>query len=260
MPFILTDGKSVEGGAAHRRPPFFKTKKLGLLGATANLKHAPWFDPSWTLAAHPCCRPQCLREPDWYFDLHRPEMFRVKKKGWIKDYHGWLKTLQTPIFMQKNWSDVPMSVKYPLKRIQAEFRSYFTNQCAYMIALAMTEGVTHIGLFGCQYSHATEHGVQRDSLTYWLGRFEQAGGTIVLPPEDNTLLCSPPLLYGYESHDEMGQLVPQYRASVTVSKKAKNGDVDPRPLTTLDRAKVPALGNGEAPNWKVFDELFAVPV
>lgn len=228
MPFVLNAGPS--GGAAFRRPPYFKTKKLGLLGATTNLAYAPFHDPSWTLAAHPCCRPQCKREPDWYFDLHRPELFRVKKKGWIRDYHGWLKNLQTPIFMQKHWTDIPMSVEYPLTRIQAEFRSYFTNQCAYMIALAMTEGVTHIGLFGCQYSHETEHGVQRDSLTYWLGRFEQAGGTLVIPPKHNSLLCSPSLLYGYASHDEHGKLVPEYTAPVTITKAKGDGTKERRAL------------------------------
>jgi hypothetical protein len=235
MGLMLAAGNT--GGGAHRRPPYFKTKKLGLLGMTTNLQFAPWFDPTWTLAAHPCCRPQCKREPDWYFDLHRPELFRVQSKGWVKDYHGWLKRLQTPIFMQKNWHDVPMSVEYPLTRIQAEYRSYFTNQCAYMIALAMTEGVTHIGLFGCQYSGDTEHGVQRDSLTYWLGRFEQYGGTVVIPPKDNSLLCDPPLLYGYESHDEHGKLVPQYRAHPTVRAKAKDGTEERRELAMVDMEK-----------------------
>lgn len=254
MPFVLASGQV--GGAAHRRPPYFRTKKLALLGATSNLRYAPWHDPSWTLAAHPCCRPQCAREPDWYFDLHRPELFRTAKKGWTKDYYGWLKRLQTPIFMQKNWPDVPMSVQYPLARIQAEFRSYFTNQCAFMIALAMTEGVTHIGLFGCQYSHVTEHGVQRDSLTYWLGRFEQAGGTVVLPPVENSLLCSPSLLYGYESHEANGQLVPAYRATPMVTRRTTRGQDERRVLVPLVPADVPPLGNGEAPNWARYEALF----
>ena len=243
------------GGTAHRRPPYFKTKKLALLGNTQSLEFAPWFDPSWTLAAHPCCRPRCKREPDWYFDLHRPELFRQETRGWNGTYYTWLKTLQTPVFMQENYPDVPMSVKYPLQRIQAEYRSYFTNQCAYMIALAMTEGVTHIGLFGCQYAHETEHGVQRDSLTYWLGRFEQYGGIVVLPPKYNTLLSCPPLLYGYESHDAQGKLVPAYRATPTVTVKKADGTQEHRVLQPIDmdkaegRVPLMKLPNGEAPAW-----------
>jgi hypothetical protein len=207
-----------QGGAARRRPPYFGgKKKLGLLGSTSSLVDAPFFDQTWTLAAHPCCRPECEREPDWYFDMHRPECFRVEKKQWNPKYYSWLKALQTPIFMQENWPDIPMAVRYPKEEVFAEYRQYFSNHCAYMIALAMKEGVTHIGLFGCQYSGA-ERAVQRDSLTYWLGRFEQAGGTLVIPERHNTLLSMP--LYGYDSHDEKGKLLKCYRPEITVQKKA----------------------------------------
>ena len=252
----LTISGSRVGGSAYGRPPYFKTKKLGLLGNTSSLELAPWFDPTWTLAAHPCCRPRCKREPDWYFDLHRKELFQQERRTWNQRYYTWLKHLQTPVFMQKHWPEIPMSVEYPLLRIQAEFRSYFTNQCAFMIALAMTEGVTHIGLFGCQYSAETEHGVQRDSLTYWLGRFEQYGGTVVIPARHNTLLCQPPLLYGYESHDEHGKLVPQYRTVPTVTVKKADGTAEKRELAPVNmesaegRLPLMVLPNGEAPAWE----------
>jgi hypothetical protein len=236
-----------DGGTAWRRPPFFRTKKLGLLGSTDNIGFAPWDDPSWTLAAHPCCRPLCQREPDWYFDLHRPECFRVEAKGWNKQYHTWLKNLQTPIFMQKAWPEIPMSVRYPKERIFSEFRPYFSNHCAYMIALAMTEGVTHIGLYGCQYAGA-ERGVQRDSLTYWLGRFEQAGGTVVIPAFHNTLLTQP--LYGYESHDEFGRLLPAYQLEKPATKTEIGPCVEIDPNTAEGRIPLMPPPNGEPIAWE----------
>jgi hypothetical protein len=247
-----------EGGAARRRPPYFRTKKLAILGSTLSLEAAPWYDPSWTLAAHPCCRPKCKREPDWYFDLHRPECFTQQRKSWNSTYYTWLKRLQTPIFMQKNWPEIPMSVEYPFDRIAAEFRPYFTNHCSYMIALAMTEGVTHLGLFGCQYSHETEHGVQRDSLTYWLGRFEQWGGTVVLPPKYNTLLRSPALLYGYESHDAEGKLVKEYRATPTVTTKNEKGEKVRRVLYQPSEVAPRPLPDGEPPAWDRAKQHFGI--
>lgn len=247
-------GTATVGGVAHRRAPYFQTKKLALLGSTENLDDAPWFDRSWTLAAHPCCRPKCKREPDWYFDMHRPELFQ-QAKAWNPKYYTWLQKVQTPVFMQKVYPEIPMSVEYPLRRIQAEFRSYFTNHCAYMIALALTEGVTHIGLFGCQYAHETEHGVQRDSLTYWLGFAEARGVKIVIPPRYNSLLCSPPLLYGYESHDEKGKLVPQYRSKPIVAVKDEKGETERRQLVPVNDAgecAVPLMAppNGEPIAWE----------
>ena len=238
------------GGTAFRRPPFFRTKKLALLGNTESLVYAPWHDPSWTLAAHPCCRPKCLREPDWYFDMHRPECFRTEAKGWNPQYHTWLKHLQTPIFMQENWPDIPMSVRYPKERIFSEFRTYFTNHCAYMIALAMTEGVTHIGLFGCQYAGA-ERGTQRDSLTYWLGRFEGAGGTVVIPAKGNTLLVKE--LYGYESHDEQGQLIASYRLRPELPAQKKSG-----PTHLFDPSAVPLMPLPAGYTLRNFDDALGV--
>lgn len=242
-----------QGGAARRRPPFFKTKKLGLLGATESLQFAPWYDQSWTLAAHPCCRPRCKREPDWYFDLHRPECFKTEHKSWNKQYYSWLKALQTPIFMQEDYPEIPMAVRFPKERIFGEFRPYFSNHCAYMIALAMTEGVTHIGLFGCQYA-GVERGVQRDSLTYWLGRFEQSGGHLVIPPRFNTLLSQP--LYGYESHDEKGKLIECYRPILSIKKEDKKGQAREHELKVIDmdshrgRPPLAVPPNGEPIAWE----------
>lgn len=212
---LIGNALSPVGGRPHRTPPYFGTKKVAILGCTSNIEFAPWYDPTWTLVAHCSARQFCKREPDWYFDMHRPECFKVVRKSWNPQYFEWLRTLQTPIFMQEDakdpWTKIPMAVRYPIERVTAEYRPYFTNHTAYMIALAMTEGVTHIGLFGCQYANDSEYAVQRDSLTYWMGRFEQAGGTLVIPPKWNTLLSYPRGLYGYASHDEQGKLTDEYR-------------------------------------------------
>ena len=134
----------------------------------------------------------------------------------------------------------------------AEFRAYFTNHVAWMIALAMTEGVTHIGLFGCEYSHHFERGQQRGSAEFWLGMFEGRGGHVILPP-GCTLLNDPAELYGYESHDKDGKIIPSYRPKKPKPITAKAGtnpivvltdDLKPSerpPLATLPGGELPAL-------------------
>jgi hypothetical protein len=260
--WLPTQTPGPRGGTVYHRPPFFRTKKLGLLGRTENIKYAPWDDPSWTLASHTSARELSKREPDWYFDLHRPACFRTESKTWNPQYHTWLTRLQTPIFMQEAWPEIPMAVKYPIERVLQEYRAYFTNHCAYMIALAMMEGVTTIGLFGCQYGAFTEYSTQRGSLEYWLGRFEQAGGTVVLPVKDNTLLNFPPELYGYESHDAKGRLTGGYLKGLEHKKiiaEAGKGQtleltvVDPNDHGTSRLATPPA---GEAINTDRRAKLF----
>lgn len=203
-------GNGLQQGGPRRRPPFFRTKKIAIIGCTYSHIHAPYFDPSWTIIAHPATRKLMPVEPEWWFDMHPPGNFN-KGKNWHMTYPSWLKSLQTPIFMQRDWPEIPMAVAYPKTRVLAEFRPYFTNHVAWMIALAMTEDATHIGLYGCEYKHEQERGQQRGSCEYWLGMFEGRGGHVVLPP-GCSLLADPKELYGYESHDpETGALREMYK-------------------------------------------------
>jgi hypothetical protein len=240
MAFLLEGSSHALGGVRHRRAPYFRTKQLALIGCTQSARQAPWHDPRWTVISHCSARRECEREPDWYFDMHRPECFKTELKAWNPKYYTWLKRLQTPVFMQENYPDIPMSVRYPKERILAEFRPYFTNHVAYMIALGMTEGVTHVGLFGCEYQADSEYGRQRGSVEYWLGRFEQYGGTVVLPARPRGLLAFPKGLYGYESHDEKGRLTPEYRKPTTVPVTTADGGETLQALTVLDPGVVPA--------------------
>lgn len=153
---------------------------------------------------------------DRYFDLHpRACWSRGGKK--TAAYPKWLANNTIPIFMQDHYTEIPASVKYPKGQILTEYadaRGYFTNHAAWMIALALSEGVSAIGLFGINYGTESEYVRQRGSCEYWLGRAAGAGVRIVLP-EQCTLLREPKLLYGYQSHDETtGALLEAYQAKV----------------------------------------------
>ena len=51
-----------------------------------------------------------------------------------------------------------------------------------MIALALTEGVTHLALYGCHYSNDSEYAIQRGCAEYWCGVAEGRGVTVCIPP------------------------------------------------------------------------------
>lgn len=149
------------------------------------------------------------------FDLHVPACRLAQGRG-KASYVKWLARNTTPVYMQKHYPEIPASIAYPKGRILAEFsyahrRQYFANQVAWMIALAITEGATHIGLFGVNYSAQSEYERQRGSAEYWLGQLDGRGINVILP-EQCTLLAEPRLLYGYESHDaETGLLKDEYK-------------------------------------------------
>jgi hypothetical protein len=180
------------------------TRKVGIFGAhQPSLIDAPWDDDSWEFWGHASARLWYSRSMDRYYDLHPKSCWtRGGKKG--ATYPQWLAIQTTPIYMQKRYPDVPASMEFPVRRILQEFgnpRPYFTNHVAWMIAHALTEGVTTIGLWGINYALQSEYVAQRASAEYWIGRAVERGVKVILP-EQCSLLRDPKLLYGYESHDE----------------------------------------------------------
>lgn len=173
-----------------------RLRKIALIGSAHTVNLAPWYDPTWEIWAHATCHPYCKRV-DRYFDLHPWEWISTKP---VPGYLNWLKTQQTPIYMQRQFKDVPRSVRYPRERMLAgEYPRYFTNHVAWMVALALSEGVTHLGFFGIHYALEEEHKKQRAGCEFWMGIAVGRGVQIVNPP-GSPLLREPGWLYGYESH------------------------------------------------------------
>ncbi len=220
-------------------------RKIALCGShSSSLPNAPWTDPSWEFWGHAASKSWYRRPMDRYFDLH-PKACWTRKPDHLK----WLSRLLVPIYMQERYGDVPASIRYPKEQILTEFgdaRPYFTNQVAWMIALAMTEGATVIGLWGVNYGIESEYMIQRGSAEYWLGRAAERGIRIVLPPEC-TLLAQPSLLYGYESHDEStGRLKDEYKQRpwlvvepVTVSEGLAKPPPDVQRMIDEENAEMP---------------------
>ena len=172
-----------------------RLRKIALIGSAATVDLAPWYDPSWEIWAHATVYPYCKRV-DRYFDLHPWDWIRTKP---VPGYLEWLQRCPTPIYMQRVFRDVPAAVRYPQERVLAEFPRYFTSHAAWMIALALTEGVTHLGFYGIHYALDEEHKKQRTGCEFWIGYAAGRGVQIVNPP-GSPLMREPAWLYGYESH------------------------------------------------------------
>jgi hypothetical protein len=170
-------------------------RKIAIIGTAPTHRYAPWDDPSWEIWAHASAWNLCRRADRW-FDLH-PEARWRERKTYHPDYAGWLATQAAPIYMQQKWKEIPACVRYPKERVLAEFPRYHSGQVSWMIALALLEGVTHLGFFGVHYSMESEYAAQRAGCEFWMGLAFGRGVQLVIP--DNVpLLKEPPALYGYE--------------------------------------------------------------
>lgn len=180
-----------------------RQRKVALIGSVKEtLRYAPFADPSWEVWAHNSLPPRSIEwgRVDRVFDLHPPHVFQAKQKCGRRDYYGWLKSLTVPVYMQDRYPEIPASVRYPIERIRAEWPLVaFGSQTAYMIALALSEGVTHLGLYGIHYTAEPEREEQRMNAELWVGIAYGCGVHVVIP-EGCPIARTPKDLYGYESH------------------------------------------------------------
>jgi hypothetical protein len=227
---------------SYEPPGLGRLRKIALIGTAGTIAFAPFHDPSWEIWAHNSAIPWCPRV-DRIFDLHVKSVWTAKKH-WHRDYQKLLRELPVPIYMQAHYKDVPQSIRYPKERVLSEFRRYFTSQAAWMIALALTEGVTHLGFFGIHYASADERDWQRAGCEYWMGVAEGRGVQIVLPP-GCPLLAEPGKLYGYESHDAKGKLIMRPRIEPFAPDKLTLIDM----ASTAKRIPLRPLPNGQEPAW-----------
>lgn len=178
-------------------------RKVAILGSNlSSLQFAPYDDPSWEIWAHASIVNRIPKGTATLFiDLHPPHCFKEVRKNGFKDYYGWLQKQTTPIFMQDAYAEIPAAVRFPRERIKNEWPGVpIGSQTAWMIALALIQGVTHIGLYGTHYAHDSEYRMQRANTERWVG-IAEGRGVILICPKENPLCHEPAEDYAYESHD-----------------------------------------------------------
>jgi hypothetical protein len=192
-------------------------KTVALVGASqTSCSWAPFDDPDveiWTMnEMH--CRPWLKRWDRW-FQLHERWDFT---KDHVAEHWPWLQEEHDfPIYMQKQYDDVPASVEYPLYEVRKKMftniyrgeqliERFFTSSMDYMLGLVLYEKqFERIEIYGIELSVEGEWSYQREGLAFWLGRALGLGLELWFP-ENSTLLDAP--LYGYEvTRDAHGQMV-----------------------------------------------------
>lgn len=218
-------------------------RKVALIGGEpSTVRHAPWADPSWEIWAHTSVNPFCKRVDRW-FELHPPHVFEAKAKHGRQDWYGWLKGLTEPVYMQERYPEIPASVRYPVERVLTEFPRYCSSTVAWMIALAITEGVHTIGVWGIHFQSGSEYAEQRAGAEFWLGVALGRGIQIKIP-ERCPILKEPALLYGYETHtpELYAQRLQRFKHDIYTKRTAGFDAATLTPLTKAAAATILATG------------------
>ena len=146
-------------------------RKVVIYGAGYGKTEAPLNDPDWEVWALNLIPPLDfagrLRCDRWW-DIHQ----RVAQTS---DDLRWIAACPVPIYVPDDLVDAGRNcVRFPLEKVYA---GPFACTFAYQIALALTEGFTHIGLYGVELAYGTrrERTVEWASVNWWMGYAEAKG-------------------------------------------------------------------------------------
>lgn len=177
--------------------------KIAILGSAESTRDlAPFDDPSWQIWGlawrfydHP--------RMDKAFEVHNPDVW----PGYVKPeiYGAWLNDPRTEdgkpidVYMLPHVAPSFPGVKaYPTEEAEKLMgRRYFTSSFSYMLALAIMEGATEIGLWGIDLVSDEEYIEQRPAAEYLLGIAHAKGIKITIP--ENSALLKASHIYGQET-------------------------------------------------------------
>ena len=180
-----------------------KRRKIAIVGkAPSSLGEAPCSDDDWeiwTLSSLVPCNE--VSRFDRHFEIHPLQPFADRED---QSYWEWLTSVRDkPIYVQELHKDIPAGVLYPRADIVNFFGKYFTNTVSWMIALAILEKPTDIGIWGvdmaqnCKGETNGEYAAQRPSCEFFMGWACGAGITMHVPKKSD--LCKTRILYGFDT-------------------------------------------------------------
>ena len=172
-------------------------KKVAIVGfAQSSMALAPFNDPTWSIWAMNQLYRKIPRADRW-FEIHTNWDEHVVEGT---DHQKWLADAPIPIYMVDRIPGIPNSVRFPLERVMRGNVDYFTSSVAFMLALAIEEGFTEIGLWGIDLIVGDEYFYQKSCAEFWIGVAHGKGVTITLPR--TTALCKQSHRYGYQVEPE----------------------------------------------------------
>jgi hypothetical protein len=205
----LIEVKSALPEGAMNVPHFCEKDMLAVIGtADPTRQAAPYEDKNfevWGVAV-----------ASTFPDVKRLDVqFEMHTKGyWTRDANIVKRLAETkvPIYMHEQFPEIPTSMRFPIE-VVIQYRKYFTNSIAYMLALAyhsfmVTNKPKHVAMFGVHMAANEEYSEQRPCCEYWIGRMEGAGMDV--EPSHGGALLQAIGLYGYENYNPVCLDMRQY--------------------------------------------------
>lgn len=122
----------------------------------------------------------------------------------INQYLKDLNALDIPVYVRRKFKRIKKAEPFPFKSIISKYGKYFGCSFAWMLALAIEQGVDEIGYFGVKLQ-GNEYYYQRPSVEYFTGIAVGLGITIYVHPSSEILQGN--YIYGYEENPDLVYLL-----------------------------------------------------
>jgi hypothetical protein len=180
-----------------------KIRKVALVGtAPSSVADAPYDDNSWEIWSLGSNAGKVRRFTRW-FELHTVDVLD-SARCIDKNRQDFLNKIGKDLFIGHESEVFPNASLYPKDEIVKTFGNYFTSSIAWMIALALYEGVDEIGLWGIDMVGDCEYSYQRACCEYYLGIARGKGITVTISPHSPLLRAE--RLYAFEHTGLAGEI------------------------------------------------------
>jgi len=200
-------------------------KRIAILGTAPTWKDTPWDDPTLEVWALNDAWLLNLPRVDRWFDLHPLDkmFFRPANGKKVKSFDvpagyflrpqghlEWLRQQSIPVYVQDAKALGSRSARtFPKAEIEAKFGKHFASSPAWMIGLALLEGVTELHIYGIHLATEWEYVKQKPNMTFLLGLAAGLGVKVVLPK--GCPLLAESHQYGFEADPDIPKVQAQRR-------------------------------------------------
>lgn len=187
--------------------------KVAIVGLAPSTRHLV---PDWEIWALPWDREYAPRA-SVLFEMHDRSLLEHPDSLRSPNYFQELAEFPQPIYMQREWDDIPTSLEFPFNDVkESVFKGFprgawdsqvdwYNSSPAYMIALAIHFGAKSIGLYGIDVRDDSEFAYESPCLEYLIGLAVGKGIEVVIPE-------GPTHLNKFRgSGIKLGKLEPTYR-------------------------------------------------
>lgn len=215
-----------------------KERHVAICGTAPTVKDAPWDDPSiefWLLNDMWVLKP---KRADRWFDLHPFDHFYYSQPGkrvnaqdvpagyFIRPtgHLEFLRSQSIPVYVQDATKlGTPSAVTFPKADVEKAVGPYFASSPAWMLGLALLEGVTDLHIYGIHLATEWEYLKQKSNFSFLLGVAAGKGVRLHLPPTAPLLRESHQ--YAYQPDPDLPKVAVQrkidgYHAQLAIINKA----------------------------------------